>query len=450
MGALDNTATASLQLEKVRSRLPLLFERDNKNAFFPKIEKKEVEVISKRDMRVPFQMAPGGYFGFYNPDGGGLGRGSGPVFKHALVNTVNLRYAVEWTQLADWATNGGRKAIAQGVKKTVADAMAEFRKCVDSLSMTDGTGVLGTVSAVSSSTSGGDTLWTITLNTDGFGAKLIRPGQKVSNYNSTASALSDVNHTPAVALNTAANGKAGEVAFYDPASKIIKIWYKTQAATAITAGTKVVVEGLTGDLRTDQVANAIPVSLQGVPYHHSDASTGYWQGLDRSLYPQIRSNRVNAGGGLALPFPRLALNKIGDRLGADAMDKSFSAFCHPCQAQAYEEMGQLVSIINKSAKDEGLDLYFSDSMQMAGAPLVKNFSWDRKRIDFTSLKSWGRAELKPIDTYEVQGRTIFEGRDTDGSVATYQMSYIVGSFQLFNENPAEAAFIDGLTVPTGY
>lgn len=450
MGQFNEAETASLQLEKVRSRLPLLFERDTKNAFFPKVEKKQVEVISKRDMRVPLHLAPGGYFGFWNPDGGALGRGAGPKFKHALVNTVNLRYAVEWTQLADWATNGGRKAIAQGVKKVVADAMAEFRKSVDCLCMTDGTGAIGTVSAVASSTSGGDTNWTITLNSDGFGNKLIRPGQKVSIYASDMSALRDVNLTPAVALNTAANGTAGEVYFYDSAAKQIKVWFKTEAANAIVAGNKIVVEGLTGDLRTTQVANSKPQSIAGVPYHHSDASTGYWQGLDRALYPEIRSNRVNANGTLALPFPRLALNKIGDRLGSDAMDKKFSAFMHPCQGQVYEEMGQLVSIINKSAKDEGLDLYFGDNMQMAGAPVVKNYSWDKKRIDFTSLQSWGRAELKPIDTYEVQGRTIFEGRATDGSVAAYQMSWIVGSFQLFNENPAEAAYIDGLAVPSGY
>lgn len=34
-----------------------------------------VTVISSRDMRIPLQLRPGGNFGMFNPDGGGLGIG---------------------------------------------------------------------------------------------------------------------------------------------------------------------------------------------------------------------------------------------------------------------------------------------------------------------------------------------------------------------------------------
>ena len=64
-----------------------------------------------------------------------------------------------------------------------------------------------------------------------------------------------------------------------------------------------------------RLLRALP-GLYGVPYHHSNASTGTWLGFSRSTTPEIRANRVNAGGqALTLPLPRLAMNKIGNRTG---------------------------------------------------------------------------------------------------------------------------------------
>ena len=430
MGALNELAVASLELEKVRDKVPILFERDV--TFFSTVEKKNVEQISKRDMRVPLALRPGGYFGHWNPDGGALGRGGAPVYDKAVVNTVNLRYAMEWTALADWATNGGRRAVMSGVKKMLADAMKEFRRNVDALCMTNGQGQVGIVSAVANS-GGFDT---VTLATDGFGARLLRNGQKVTYYQA---GLAAVRH---------ASGVNTEITFYDGPNKQIK----TATTTGLQAGDIVIVEGLSGDLSTTiSTAPGTPFSITGVAYHHSDSSSGYWQGLSRATNPEVRANRVNANGALALPYARLCLNKVGDRVGQDAMGTKFTAWMHPCQVQAYEELGQLVSIIQKQAKDESLDLYFNDSMQMAGAPVKKHYSWDKKRIDFVNADSWGRAELKAADLYDIGGKTIHELRDTTtGTVTSTFNSYVVASFQMYHENPALAAYIDGLTVPTGY
>lgn len=420
MGALNEAAVAALELERVRPKVPTLFDRDV--TFYSTVEKRPVEVISKRDMRIPLNLRPGGYSGHYNPDGGNLGRGGAAVYDKAVINTVNLRHAIEWTDLANWATQGGRKAVIAGVKKQVADAMKDFRRFVDSLCMTKGSGVLGEVSAVSNA-GGFDT---VTLGTDGFGARLLRPGQKVTYYLANLSAT-----------RHATEGVNTEITFYDIANKQIK----TATTTGLAATDLVVAEGLSG---------ANPVSMYGVPYHYDSSSSGTWLGLARANNPEIRANRVNANGAFALPFPRLAINRMGDRAGLDQLDKKLTAWMHPCQVQAYEEQGQLVSIIQKTAKDESLDLYFSDNMQMAGAPVKKHFSWDKKRIDFIASEIWGRAEMKAADVYDVQGRTIFEARGSDGSVATSQMSYIVASFNLFIDNPALATYIDGLLVPTGY
>jgi hypothetical protein len=414
---MNSSQVVATQIEKVRTKVPVAFDRDV--TFYSTIEKRDVEVVSTRDMRAPMELRPGGDFGGFDNDGGDLGRGDGPTWDKALISTVNMKFAVEWTAKSDWGTDNSRKAVVKTFNKLLSKSMAEFRRHVDSSCMTDGTGTLGTVSAVS--TSGG--VDTITLNSDGYGARLVRYGQRINIYDST------------LATNRTTNNER-RITFHDPANKQIKI----AAVTGITVGDKIVVQG---------VSATPPTWLQGVTYHHSDASTGTWLGLDRSTTPEIRANRVNAGGALALPFARLALNKIGDRVGQEEMRKT-TAWMHPCQKQAYEELGQLVSVIQKSAKDEALDLYFGDSMQMAGAPVKTHYSWNRKRIDFVVPEVWGRAEMKAADFYEVEGRRLFEVRGSSGGVATSTVFYIVASFNTFVSNPAVCAYIDGLSIPSGY
>src|SRR6266404_849131 len=155
------------ELERVLPKVPTLFDRDD--VFYSSIEKRPVEVISARDMRVPLEMRPNGNFGYFDPDGGDLGRGDISVIDKAIVNTVSMVHRVEFTAKAMWATDSTRKAVLNTFRSNLANAMKEFRRNVDSQCMTDGTGVLGTITSVT--TSGG--VDTYTLSTDGFRARLI-------------------------------------------------------------------------------------------------------------------------------------------------------------------------------------------------------------------------------------------------------------------------------------
>lgn len=287
--------------------------------------------------------------------------------------------------------------------------------------MTGGNGVLGTITTVSSS-GGTDT---ITCTTDGFGVKLLRYGQPINIYDATLATQ-----------RTLAGGEL-EISYLDIPTNTIKI--PTISGTAATD--KIVVSGVLG---------ASPASILGVPYHNTNASIGSWLGFTRSTTPEIRANGVSAGGGLALPFPRLAIAKIGDRIGKKEMSGSIKAFMHPCQKAAYEALGQLVSIIQKTAKDENLDLYFGDGMQMAGAPVVDMYCWNKKRIDFLTMDLWGRAEMAPAQFYEVGGRKVFEVRGPSGGVQTSQLQYLTVSFNLFNQNPMALSYIDTLAIPSGW
>lgn len=416
--AVVEAQVAATELENVVSKVRTLFERDDK--FFATVEKRDVEKISNRQMRVPLELRPGGAFQYFNPDGGDLGRGGGPTFDKAVVNAVFASENIEYTKLTQWATDDARKAVINSVRRLTATALDEMRRQLDSQCMQSGDGVIGVVT--SDTPAGGSNV--ISLTTDGFGARLMRFGQKVQVWDA------------ALAIN---RGSA-TITLLDVENKQIQL---TPQIAAVAPTDKIVTDGLSNPA-------ALP-ALFGVPYHHSNASSGTWLGFSRSTTPEVRANRVNGGGaGLTLPLPRLAINKIGNRVG---IDQNFSptAWTHPCQQQAYEEIGQLVSIIQKAAKEEGLNMYFSGSnMQLAGAAITPSYSWDKTRIDFIVKEVWGRAEILPIGFYTTDGRKIFELRGPSGGVATAEIFYMVVGMQLFVNNPPACSYIDNLAVPVGY
>ena len=417
MAVVEAQVTA-LELERVVPKIRTLFERDDK--FYSNIKKRDVEKISNRQMRVPLELRPGGSFQYFNPDGGDLGRGGGPTFDKAVLTAVFTSQNIEYTKLAQWATDDDRKSIVNGVRRLTATALDELRRQLDAQLMQAGDGVIGVASVYTVGTPTGSD--TVTLGTDGFGARLMRFGQTVQVFDTTLATL---------------KGSA-VITFWDVENKQIQL---TPSIAGI-AGDKIVTNGIS-------TPTSLP-ALYGVPYHHSNASTGTWLGFSRATTPEIRANRVNAASAaLTLPLPRLAINKIGNRVG---IDNNFNpvAWMHPAQKQAYEEIGQLVSIINKAPKEESLNMYFNDNMSLAGAPVKCSYNWDKSRIDFVTDSVWGRGEILPIGFYTTDGRNIFEIRGASGGVATAEIFYMVVGMQTFVNNPAGCAFIDTLAVPSGY
>lgn len=413
------------EIERVESKIPILFERDD--TFFSKIEKRPGEIVSEISMRQPLEIHPSGVSGQFSSNGGDLGLGDMPDYDKAEINTVELKHALQWTSRRKYATDSTRKAVVDAFRRDMASAMKEFRRFNDSLCMTAGNGVMGVITTVSNSGGVGG-VDTYTLTTDGFGARLLRMKQPFNVWDSTLTTL----------RNPASLAGELKVAYYDGPNKTIQA---TNSPNNVVPGDLIVISGLWV---------SPPSSILGVPYHANSASVGTWLGFNRATTPEIRANRVQASGGLSLPMPRLAMNKIGDRLGIDQR-KKLDAWMHPCQQQQYEELGFEASIINKDAKEQGLDLYFNDNMRLAGAPIRKSFSWDKTRIDFVDYDIYGRAEFYPAGWYkDDNGNKFFVLRGSSGGVATSNLAYITCSWQLYANNPAGIAYIDVLTVPSGY
>ncbi len=430
MAMMTEAAVLGVELERVLPDMPTWFDRDS--TFFSQVEKRPVEVTGGRDLRLAVELHSGGKTRQFNSDGGAMGRGSGPTFDKAVINTVETLHAVEWSVRSQWVTDDKRKAVINNFRHLLAVQMAQYRRDIDGLITSgSGDGVLGTVSASTINTPAG--FDTLTLNTDGFGAHLLRYDQDIVIYSGDL-----------LTRRTVVNATgAAPITYIDIPGKVIRI--PTGDITAVGGtfvGDKIVFAGIT---------TTPPVSMNGVLYHHNDSSVGTWLGFDRSTTPEVRANSVDASNNpLALPFARLALNKIGDRIGIKEKGQKTQAWTHPAQQQAYEELGFGISQIFKSAKEESLDLYFNDNMRLAGAPLKPSYSWNRTRIDFIDFDLWGRAELHKAGFYEVEGRRIFDLRHTDGGLLAAMIFYIVSSFNLFVKTPAGCSYIKALAVPTGY
>src|SRR6266853_474562 len=243
MPAQANANVIALQLEKVRGKVPLLYERDD--ILLTMIQQRgDVEKISSRNMRLPLQVNPGGKAGSYNAD-------------------------------------GGERAVENAAKREVANGMKQFRAFLDKLMQTAGNGVLGTINSIASTT------FTMAVPS---GAALVYVGQTIQIYDTTL---------------TTNRGTCNVVACDPINAQTITV----DVVPGGTVATDVIVH--------DGLSGAQPVSLFGIKYHQTAATTGTWLNLNRAPYPvQLQTPRVNAGNAALTPSNvRLAINKVRKSLG---------------------------------------------------------------------------------------------------------------------------------------
>jgi hypothetical protein len=415
MAVATNTQTVALQLEKVRDKLPLLYERDD--ILLTLIEQKgDVENVSTRNMRVPLQIRPGGQFAQASMDNADLGVGSGTTTDVAVLSPIFFTHAVEISKLVEYATTGRERAIEDWSKREIVNAMKQFRMALDVMCNTNGSGVIDTVGSTYSS----GTTFPVS-NADSFF------------YNNTYQVYSS---------NLATNRGSFTVSSVDPFAKTIVV---SAAPSGTVAGDVLVVNGVSG---------ASPSSLFGLLYHHVDSSSGSWLGLTRSTYPEaLKTPHVAASNSALVPsFVRLAQNKLRKALGTAANEK-IVAYCNLDQEAAWESLATSISevIINQVPEGSMPDVFRKGPPKtMGGIPIKSSIHANPGRIDFVALSHWGRAVLKEIDFFEIGGQTIFPVYGTSGGLQSAYLFYYVVGFQLWMDGPRFGAFIDGLSLPTGY
>jgi hypothetical protein len=421
MTQMQNAQTVALQLEKVRTKIPILFERDD--MLFTMIEKREVDEVSSRNMRLPLEIRPGGKAGAFSLDGGDMGRGSGTTYDVAQVTPTAFLLAVELTKLVEEATNMSEKAIENAAKRELANGMKTFRLFMDQITNTSGNCVLGTITVVTG---------TVLSLAKPPGATLFYYNETVQVYDST--------------LTT--NRGTANVTLVDPLG-VNNAGVPAITVDAVPAGTVA-----TDVLVYNGVSGANPVGLFGVPYHQNKATTGTWLGLNRATYPVELSTPYVSGNSSALipSVIRQMINRVRMSLGSAAFGKPIG-YCHYAQEHAWEQLGVTISQIIKeggNSRANDLDLLFTGAKTMAGIPIKPSIHARQDRIDFLDLNHWGRAEIKEIDLHDVGGQTVFPIYGASGGLAAAQIFYFTTSVQVWTDNPRAGAYTDSLAIPSGY
>lgn len=415
----NNATTLALQLEKVHSEdLDDLFALDS--VFWKNIKARPKDTVSTRPERVPFKVYPGGKARQVTLDGDDLGRGGAPQLTFGTIAPVAFDWALEWTKLAEIATDDREKAVENYLTDILKEHARVAANNIDSLlSYGDGSNTLGTVTAYDS------TNHIITVDN----AARFYAGQDVDYYagglgtglTETITILAtDNNHSLYLSANPTTNPVAN------------------------------------GILLENQSSGTANTGLNGIlAYQTSLTNTGTYLGVARSSFPVAFTTPNVAAGSVALSpaLARLLLNQLKLARGVNVKASDSAKFhCGLDQAAAWENAGITVTQILQTGDTTGHDMLSKEQVStVAGIPLLTNLKAIQGRMDLIDFSTWYRTEVQALDFYEVEGKgRVFPIYGASGGLASSFISYMIWMGNIVCANPRKNAFISGLTIPTGY
>jgi|GEM_PF-2268907 len=420
-----NADVLSLQQEKVRKKLPVLFEMST--FLFGEMKKNaEVEKISTRDFRIPVNVSYGGDYRTFDPDGGDMGRGSGPKITHFVSSYFPIIFAIELSNLQMYATATSEQAVKNAYALALAKAMQSLQRDEDCSLHSPGNGVIATATATNSTD-------TYTCDTD-FSVQLLRRQMKVK------------------VVDTAITGYRETNASYSGT----KIYSYRVTAINVPSGTvqldgavysPVATDKLVFDGAADPSSNAIAWK-RSIPTWLSTATTGSLQSVDRAVYPEIISNWINAGSQKLQGLHGMLLLDLIEQRNDDV--GNLTAVFHPKQRTAWYEALTAISEWSRGKSDQPIDIVPKRSREFmfAGMRAVADKHQNRTRVDFLNFNTFGRAVLKDLDWYQVGSNKVFPLRGTSGGLAAGILMYLEMHSDWYCDNPAANGFIYGLAIPS--
>jgi hypothetical protein len=420
MAAQGTSNVRAVLIEYVDRELPMLFRQEY--PLWDKIQQVKPISVSRRTMRVPLKMSPGGQFRAYTPDGGVLGTGTGIDYEHATLVPSDHLLAMEWTKDVDYTTDDGKKAVAQAVKDLTVNGMEVMKQNLNAGLHCAGAGVLATVSSVAS------LIITVSGN---YGTLLLSEGLPVDFYDSGY---------------TTNRGTANITAINSLTT------FTVDAVPSGVTGTDLVsVSGMTA---AGSVSGA-PVDLFGVDYHHNDAVTGMWLGLNRATYaPKLSTPSVDASSADISPaLLRATRAKMRRALGLSKSKARHLVLMNQEQAIQYESLAIQVQRVDRtpSGGEKVPDMNFDEDLgNVIGYPVLIDQHQDPTRVDILNLAVWGRAELYPLRYYtDNNGNKFFTLVDTStGTPKAAELCYLQYGGQFFMRNPRDGAYLKNLSKPT--
>lgn len=417
----SNQNAIALQIEAVRPEVPLLYQIDKTLLGMIKKKAKGLQTVSSRAYRAPVEITAGGAINQFNPDGGNLGRGSALKTEVMLINQFYFNFAVEYTALAEIATDDKEKAVENYVTRQMTRMMEQFQTGIEALlAYGDSSGTLDVVSSVS-----GQVL-TMTNANQFFDNQVVQV------------------FSPAGVLRG-----VFQILTADAIANTITADPSTPVPGATAAGDYVSVSGCVGP----SVASS---SLNGINTLQLNSSVGNYLGIQRSAYPGRLSTPFIAGNNsfITPQRGRALINLVRTALGVESPDASkFVWHFNLDQEAAIENIGLVVTtnIMQQLKGDESQDMLKKmPPKTFGGRPIFANIHAQPGRIDGLPLEHWFRAEIQPLDFYEVNGQTLFPIYGDDGGLAASFITYLWWGWNLASENVRAGVYSTGNGIPTGY
>ena len=418
----NNQAAIALQIEAVRPEVPLLYQIDKTLLGMIKKKAKGLQTVSSRAYRAPVEITAGGAINQFNPDGGNLGRGSALKTEVMLINQFYFNFAVEYTALAEIATDDKEKAVENYVTRQMTRMMEQFQTGIEAiLAYGDSSGTLDTVVSVA--------------------------GQVVTMNN--ANQAFDNQIIQVFDANTNAFKGTFQVLTADALANTVTADPSTPLPAGIGAGDFLSVNGCVGP----SVASS---SLNGINTLQINSSVGNYLGIQRAAYPGRLSTPFIAGNNsfITPQRARALINLVRTAMGIESPDASkFVWHMNVDQEAAIENIGLIVSqvIQNQLKGDASQDmLQKMPPKTFGGRPIFANIHAQPGRIDGLPLEHWFRAEIQPLDFYEVNGQTLFPIYAADGGLAASFITYLWWGWNLASENLRSGCYSTGNGIPTGY
>lgn len=411
-----NAQTLGYQYEKVLPRISELMQRDH--TLWDMIEKRNVETVSSRAMRIPLDILSGGKPAQWDPDGGDAGRGAAIVANVAQLSPVFFTNATEFTKLAETATDSKEKAVDSTAKRNLEKAIDQTRTFFESLLNTDGSGTLDTVVSIA--------------------------GNVITVGNANAfQDQQDIQILPGLG-QPARGGAAFTIQSVDGLGKAL---YMQSVPAGVVAGDLLVIAGAPGVAST---------SLLGLEYHQVDSNTGTWLNLARAAYPgKLKTPHVNMNNFAITPASiRLGIQLMRRALGVDT--KGANSVCMHMdldQDAAWENLSLVASSViqNQLGGNSSEDMLKKNTPEtMAGRKKIVSIHAKPGRIDGLVLEHWGRGEIQPVGPLEFGGQSMFPVYGASGGLSGTTISYLWGGFNFFTDNPRGGVYWDNCAIPASY
>jgi hypothetical protein len=416
-----NQNAIALQIEAVRPEVPLLYQIDNTLLELIQKKAKGLQTVSSRAYRAPVEITAGGAIRQFNPDGGNMGRGSAIKTEVMLINQFYFNFAVEYTALAEIATDDKEKAVENYVTRQMTRMMEQYKTGQEALlAYGDSSGTLDTVVSVSGQT--------VTMNN----GNQFFDNQIVQDF------------TPAGVLRG-----SFQVLTADGLANTITADPSTPLPAGLAAGDFLSIDGCVGP----SVATS---SLNGINTLQINSNVGNYLGIQRSAYPGRLSTPFIAGNNsfITPQRARALFNLVRTAMGIKTPDATkFVWHMNVDQEAAIENIGLIVSTViqNQVSGENSVDMLKKmPPKTFGGKPIFANIHAQPGRIDGLPTEAWFRAEIQPLDFYEVNGQTLFPIYGDDGGLASSFITYLWQGWNLASENLRAGCYSTLNGIPTGY